>query len=228
MKLMDQEYTRHPYYGSRRYAAWLRTMGYEINRKRVQRLMRLIGLEAIYPKPRTTRADREHRKFPYLLRGVKIERINQVWSADITYVPLEQGFIYLTAIMDWLSRYVLSWRISPSLESRFCVEALEEALAHGSPEVFNTDQGCQFTSKEFTDTLLKKNIAISMDGRGRALDNIFIERLWRTIKYEEVYLKEYENQKKARKGLEAYLSFYNEERLHQALGYKTPKAMYFG
>lgn len=227
MKLLDQKYTQRPYYGSRRYTNWLKTKGYEINRKRVQRLMKVVGIEAIYPKPSISIANKEHRKFPYLLKDIKIERVNQVWSTDITYIPMHNGFMYLTAVMDWISRYVLSWRISENLESEFCVEALKEALTYGKPEIFNTDQGRQFTSKNFTERLLAKEIAISMDGKGRAFDNIFVERLWRTVKYEEVYLKDYENPKKAKNELKAYFNFYNEERQHQALGYRTPKTVYY-
>jgi putative transposase len=226
MRRIDEQFLRRPYYGSRRMTVWLRNEGADVNRKRVQRLMRLMGLEAIYPKPRTTVTGGCHKVYPYLLRNLEITRPDQVWSADITYVPLRSGYLYLTAILDWYSRYVLSWRLSNSLDSDFCVEALEEALGRGRPEIFNTDQGVQFTSREFTRRLEAAAVSISMDGRGRALDNVFVERLWRSVKYEEVYLKDYVTGAECHMGLKAYLEFYCEERPHQALAYRTPAAVY--
>ena len=206
--------------------AWLREQGYEVNQKRVRRLLREMGLEAVYPKPRLSDPGVGHRIYPYLLRGVEIDRANQVWSTDITYVRLRQGFVYLVAIMDWYSRYVLAWEVSVSLDSSFCVSALDKALRQGQPEIFNSDQGSQFTSEAFTERLLQDRIQISMDGRGRALDNIFVERLWRSVKYEEVYLKDYQSVIEAIQGLRAYFEFYNGERLHQSLNYQTPAAVY--
>lgn len=227
MELIDQEYTKHPFYGTRRITVWLKERGYCVNRKRVQRLMRTMGLEAICPKRNLSKGKREHKIYPYLLRGVKIARSNQVWSTDITYVKMRGGFMYLTSIMDWYSRYVLSWKLSNSLEVSFCLEALEEALKTGKPEIFNTDQGVQFTSEKYTRCLEEAKIQISMDGRGRALDNIFIERLWRTVKYEEIYLKEYENVKSLYVSLKKYFDFYNNERPHQSLDYQTPRNVHF-
>ena len=227
MRLLDEQYTRTPFYGSRRMAAWLRTQGQTVNRKRVVGLMHRMGLAAIYPGPRLSSPAPGHRIYPYLLRGVPIERVDQVWSTDITYIRLPQGFIYLTAVIDWFSRYVLSWEVSTTLDAAFCVTALERALSGGQPAVFNTDQGSQFTSAEFTDCLSSAGVSISMDGRGRALDNIFVERLWRSLKYEEVYLKEYTGVPEAIASLGAYLTFYNEERLHQSLGYRTPAVVYY-
>ena len=206
-----------PFYGSRRMAAWLQAQGHAVNRKRVQRLMQRMGLAAIYQRPRTSRPAPEHRIYPYLLRGLKIERVGQVWAADITYIPMARGFLYLVAVMDWVSRYVLAWRLSNLLDASFCIEALEDALSHGQPEIFNTDQGSQFTDDDFTGVLRAHGVAISMDGRGRFADNIFVERLWRSLKYEEVYLKAYENVAQARQGIAAYFEFYNYQRLHQAL-----------
>lgn len=228
MRLLDAQYTATPFYGSRRMTAWLRGQGYTVNRKRVARLMRQMGIEAIYTKPHLSQPLAGHKIYPYLLRGVKIERVNHVWSADITYVRLQQGFIYLVAVIDWWSRYVLSWAVSITLESAFCLEALESALRWGRPEIFNTDQGAQFTSLAFTERLRQGEIQISMDGRGRALDNIFVERLWRSVKYEEVYLRAYNTVQEAKHGLGRYFGFYNDERLHQALGYRTPAAVYRG
>lgn len=228
MRLLDAQYTATPFYGSRRMTAWLRSQGYMVNRKRVARLMRQMGIEAIYTKPHLSQPLAGHKIYPYLLRGVKIERVNHVWSADITYVRLHQGFIYLVAVIDWWSRYVLAWAVSITLEGAFCLEALESALRAGRPEIFNTDQGAQFTSRAFTDRLRQGEIQISMDGRGRALDNVFVERLWRSVKYEEVYLREYNTVQEARHGLGRYFGFYNDERLHQALGYRTPAAVYRG
>ena len=226
MHLLDEQYTRAPFYGSRRMTAWLRSMGYEINRKKVVRLMREMGLEAIYPKPRLSMGGKEHKTYPYLLRGLIVGRADQVWCADITYIRLRKGFIYLVAIMDWFSRYVLAWEVSNSLEAEFCVWALERALECGKPDMFNTDQGVQFSSERFVMVLEQNKILVSMDGRGRALDNIFIERLWRAVKYEEVYLHEYESVREAVEGLRRYFTFYNHERFHQALGYKTPAEVY--
>jgi len=223
MRAIDEEYLRRPYYGSRRLAQVL-----GLNRKRVQRLMRIMGLEAIGPKPRTTRRAKEHKIYPYLLRNLEVTRPDQVWSTDITYIPLADGFLYLTAVLDWYSRYVLAWRLSPTLEGTFCLEALDEALAISQPEIFNTDQGSQFTSTAFTGRLEERGIAISMDGRGRALDNAFSERLWRTVKYEEVYLQEYGGSADALGSLKRYWRFYNRGRPHQSLGYRTPAAVYLG
>jgi putative transposase len=227
MRLVDEQYMRTPFYGSRRMRAWLRTEGYTVSRKRIQRLMRTMGLEAIYPRPKTTVVANEHKIYPYLLRGVKIVRPNQVWSTDITYIPMRSGFLYLVAILDWYSRYVLSWTISNSLERSFCLEALDRALERSKPEIFNTDQGCQFTSVEFTGRLLAAGIKVSMDGRGRALDNVFVERLWRSVKYEEVYIKDYSSARIAIRSLGQYFRFYNEERLHQSLEYQTPETVHF-
>jgi len=227
MRLIDQLYTRAPFYGSRRMTAWLRREGEEVNRKRVQRLMRVMGIEAIYRKKRLSVPHPDHRIYPYLLRNMKVERVNQVWGSDITYIPLSKGWLYLVAIIDWFSRYVVSWRLSTSMESELCVEALDEALGRSKPEIFNTDQGSQFTSQVFTRRLLERKIQISMDGRGRCFDNIFTERLWRSLKYEEVYLKDYEGVMEAREGIGSYLSFYNRERLHQSLGYQTPEEVHF-
>ncbi len=227
MRLIDEEYTRHPFYGSRRMVVHLERQRIGVNRKRVQRLMRLMGLEAIYPKPRLSQSTKEHRKFPYLLRDVRICRPNQVWSTDITYVRLRQGFLYLVAVMDWFSRYVLSWRLSNTMDAGFCLEALTEALECGHPEIFNSDQGSQFTSVAFTDQVLKSGALMSMDGKGRCFDNIFVERLWRSYKYEEVYIKDYEHAAETRQGTRKYWEFYNNERPHQALGDRTPAEVHF-
>jgi putative transposase len=227
MNQIDQEYTKHPFYGTRRITAWLQKQGHKVNRKRVQRLMRVMGLEGICPKKNVSRGDKRHKIYPYLLRDLVIQQPNQVWSTDITYVKMRSGFMYLTSVMDWYSRYVLSWRLSNTLEQSFCLNALEEALEKGKPEIFNTDQGSQFTSEQYTGVLEKAKIQISMDGRGRALDNIFIERLWRSVKYEEIYLKEYESVKCLCTGLKTYFEFYNKERLHQSLGYQTPEQVHF-
>ena len=228
MRLMDQQYARTPFYRSRRMTAWLSNQGYQVNRKRVVRLMGLMGLEAIYPKPRLSQSGGEHKVYSYLLSGVGIDRPDQVWSMDITYVPMPQGFMYLVAIIDWYSRYVLSWRLANTLDVGFCLVALEEALELGQPEIFNSDQGVQFTSKAFTGWLEEAQIAISMDGRGRVQDNIFVERLWRSVKYEDIYLKEYRTVPELEVGLEDYFCFYNHERPHQALGYRTPAQVHFG
>jgi putative transposase len=228
MRLIDEQYLRRPFYGSRRMTVWLQGEGQAVNRKRVQRLMRVMGLEAIYPKPRLSQRDTSHRIYPYLLRGLQVERPNQVWAADITYIPLSRGFMYLVAIVDWHSRYVLSWRLSNSLESRFCVEALEEALAGQRPEIFNTDQGVQFTSQAFTERLTNAGVTISMDGRGRALDNVFVERLWWSVKHEHVYLHDHLTVPSLHRGLHTYLEFFNQERRHQSLEYHTPWDVYSG
>ena len=226
MRLLDEQYTKAPFYGSRRMTAWLETEGHAVNRKRVTRLMALMGIEAIYPKPRLSQPGEGQRIFPYLLRGIEVERVNQVWSTDITYIRMAQGFVYLVAVMDWFSRFVLSWSLSLTMEVEFCVEALLRALRRAAPEIFNSDQGPQFTSEKFIGELEARKIAISMDGRGRCMDNIFIERLWRSLKYEEVYLKDYGSVMEARDGIERYLQFYNHERLHQSLDYRTPAAIY--
>jgi putative transposase len=228
MRLLDEQYTRTSFYGTRKMTAWLHTQGYPINRKRVTRLLRLMGLEAIYPKPRTSVAGPVEQRYPYLLRGMSIDRCNQVWSCDITYIRLQRGFIYLMAVIDWFSRYVLSWEISITLDTSFCLEALERALSVATPEIFNTDQGVQFTSTEFTHRLKTADTRISWDGRGRALDNIFVERLWRSVKYEEVYIKDYQSVSEAVSNLRAYFTFYNHERLHQSLDYRTPAQVYTG
>ena len=228
MRLIDEEYTRHPFMGSRRMRNYLRGLGYTINRKRVQRLMREMGIEAIYPKPYLSCPDNNARKYPYLLRGIEINLPDQVWCTDITYIRLARGFVYLVVIMDWYSRYVLSWELSNTLDAAFCVRALERSLVRGCPGIFNSDQGAQFTSEDFTGSLLNRDIQISMDGRGRAMDNIFIERLWRTVKYEDIYLHDYHTMQEAYEGIRKYFEFYNNERQHQSLGYKTPKEVYTG
>ncbi len=225
---IDRQYLETPFYGSRRMKAWLERSGVRVSRKRVQRLMRAMGLRAIYRRPSTSRRSPENPVYPYLLRNVRITRPNQVWAADITYLPMARGFLYLVAVMDWHSRYVLAWRLSNTLEAGFCAEALEEALGNGRPEVFNTDQGSQFTSWEFTQILQEQGVKISMDGKGRYQDNIFVERLWRTVKYEEVYLKAYANVLDAQRGLQDYFRFYNGLRPHQALDYRTPAEVFHG
>ena len=225
--LIDEQYTARPFYGSRRMVDFLHKKGLRINRKRVQRLMRQMGLAGMAPGPSTSIANPQHKVYPYLLRGVVVSRPNQVWSTDITYIRLARGFAYLVAIIDWYSRRVLSWRVSNSMDTSFCVDCLEEALRHhGVPEVFNSDQGSQFTSQAFTEVLKREGVKISMDGRGRALDNIFVERLWRTVKYEDVYLKGYASMAELTVGLSQYFMFYNTERPHQSLGYKTPEEVY--
>ena len=226
MRLIDEQFSRRPIYGSRRLVIWLASQQHVVNRKHVQRLMRQMGLVAIYPKPRLSVGKKEHKIYPYLLRNVAVTRPNQVWATDITYVRLARGFMYLVALLDWYSRYVLSWRLSNSLEESFCIEALEEALAWQCPEIFNSDQGVQFTSKSFTSRLEDRGVAISMDGRGRVFDNIFIERLWRTVKYEDIYLKDYETVPELRHGLEDYFTFYCYERPHQSLDNRTPWEVY--
>jgi putative transposase len=226
MRLIDEQYTRTPFYGWPRMTAYLRGLGLAVNHKRVQRLMRLMGLEAIYPKPRTTQAAKPATPYPYLLRGLAITRPDQVWSADITYIPLRHGFMYLVAVIDWFSRYVLAWQLSNTLDGRFCLDALRQALQQGQPAIFNTDQGVQFTAQEFTATLEGAGIRVSRDGRGRALDNVFVERLWRTVKYEDIYLREYVHVADLEAGLTRYFHFYNEERPHQSLGYRPPIAVH--
>ena len=228
MRMIDGQYLETPFYGSRRMCEWLKRQGYAVNRKRVQRLMQVMDLEAIYPKRKTTSNCAEHRKYPYLLRGLVINRPNQVWASDITYVPMAHGFMYLVAIIDWHSRCVLCWKLSNSLEGSFCLEALEEALSRGQPEIFNTDQGVQFTSTAFTARLEQQGVQISMDGKGRALDNVFIERLWWSVKHEHVYRHDHATVSSLYGGLDGYLRFFNRERLHQSLGYATPWDVYHG
>jgi putative transposase len=227
MRLLDEQYTRTPFYGIQKMTAWLRTQGQEVNHKRVARLLRQMGLMAIYPGPRLSQPGEQPVRYPYLLRGLSIERVNQVWSTDITYIRLQGGFLYLVAIIDWFSRYVLAWRTSITLETAFCLEALDQAFLMARPDIFNSDQGSQFTSCDFTKRLEAAGTRISWDGRGRALDNIFVERLWRSVKYEEVYIKDYQTISDAERGLNAYFQFYNQERLHQALEYQTPVQVYY-
>lgn len=228
MRLIDKQYLRTPFYGSRNITTWLKQEGHEVNRKRIQRLMRLMGIEAIYPKPRTSEAIKEHKKYPYLLRDMEIVRPNQVWSADITYLPVKNGFMYLVAVIDWYSRFILSWRLSNTMDSTFCIDALSDALKFGNPDIFNTDQGAQFTCNAFTGTLEANGILVSMDGRGRALDNIFIERFWRSLKYEEIYIWNHETVPELEAGLKKYFKFYNSERPHQSLNKLTPQIIYKG
>lgn len=227
MKLIDRQYLSTPFYGSRKIAAWLKSQGQNVNRKRVRRLMQIMGLKALYRRPRLSKPGPGNKIYPYLLKGLKINRRNQVWAADITYIPMQKGFLYLVVILDWYSRYILSWRLSNTLDNSFCVEALKEALRKGQPEIFNTDQGSQFTSQEFVTILKKRGIQVSMDGSGRYTDNLFIERLWRTLKYEEVYLKAYQDVREAGTEIARYIRFYNAERPHQSLKYKTPAQEYF-
>lgn len=228
MHRIDEEYTRHPFYGSRRLTTWLNRQGYAVNRKRVQRLMGLMGLQGIAPGPNTSQGHPEHKIYPYLLRDLTIDQVDQVWCSDITYIRLRRGFVYLVAIMDWYSRYVLSWQLSTTMEADFCVEALEQALGSNRPRIFNTDQGSQFTSLAFTSMLKDHGVEISMDGKGRCWDNIFIERLWRNVKYEDIYLKHYDTVDQVRQGLSIYFPFYNTERPHQGLGDHTPAEVYVG
>ena len=228
MRRIDEQYLKTPFFGSRRMADWLTHQGFTVNRKRVQRLMRLMDIEAIYPRPRTTESAAEHRKFPYLLRGRRITKPDEVWAADITYIPMAEGYMYLVAIIDWYSRYVLAWKLSNSLESSFCMEVLEEALAGRRPGIFNTDQGVQFTSRMFTGRLEAAGVSISMDGKGRALDNVFVERLWWSVKYEYVYLHEHSTVSSLYRGLGTYLEFFNRERRHQSLARETPWDVYRG
>jgi len=228
MALIDRCHLKYPFYGSRRIRDWLEDQGHRVNRKRIQRLMRTMGLVALYPKRNLSRANQAHKVYPYLLRNRIIDHPNQVWATDVTYIPMARGFIYLVAIMDWYSRRVLSWRVSNTLDVSFCVEALEEAIEHhGVPEIFNTDQGSQFTSDAFTGVLKAHDIRISMDGRGRWMDNVFVERLWRSVKYEEVYLKAYDSIGEAKASLDIYFNFYNTERRHQRLGRRTPDSVYY-
>lgn len=227
MHRIDEEYMRHPYYGSRRIRACLHRQGYAVNRKRIQRLMRQMGIVAIYPKPRLTQALKEHQKFPYLLRDIVIEHPDQVWCTDMTYIRMVRGFVYLVAIMDWYSRYVISWAVSTTMETTCCCEALDKALQRAIPTIFNSDQGSQFTSREFIGCLQNAGIAISMDGRGRVYDNIFIERLWRSVKYENIYLNEYATVSGVKQGLQEYFQEYNMARPHQGLADRTPAERYF-
>lgn len=226
MRIMDEQHLKRPTFGRRQMTMWLCNQGHEVNEKRVRRLMKLMGLEAIYCRPRTTQRNKQHKVYPYLLRDVEITRPNQVWSTDITYIPMEHGFMYLSAVIDWYSRHVLSWQVSNTLEGTFCIESLEEALSLGRPEIFNTDQGSQFTSATYTALLESNGIRISMVGRGRALDNVFIERLWRTVKYEEIYLKDYATVDDLISGLSEFFRFYSRERPHQSLNGRTPWSVY--
>ena len=226
MNLIDEQFTKSPFYGVERMTAWLRRQGEEVNPKRVRRLMRLMGLEAIYPKPRLSPSNQVHKKYPYLLRNLAIDHPDKVWCTDITYIRMLHGFVYLVAIMDWYSRFVIAWEISTTLDTSFCLSALKQALVLSKPQIFNTDQGSQFTSLEFTGRLEQEGIRISMDGRGRVYDNIFVERLWRSVKYEEVYLHQYQTVSEARNSLDKYFRFYNMERLHESLGYCTPYEIY--
>ncbi|GAC1350765.1 MAG: hypothetical protein NVSMB27_36420 [Ktedonobacteraceae bacterium] len=226
MRLLDEQYTRTPFYGIKKMTACLRTQGHEVNHKRVARLLRQMGLMAVYPTPRLSQPGEQSVRYPYLLRGMSIDRVNQVWSTDITSIRLQRGFLYLVAIIDWFSRYVLAWRTSITLETAFCLEALEQAFEKAQPDIFNNDQGSQFTSTEFTNRLKAADVRISWDGRGRALDNIFVERLWRSGNYEEGYLKEYQSISEAESGLNEYFQFYNQDRLHQALEYHRPSQVY--
>ena len=229
MNLLDEQFTKTPFYGVRKMREYLRSLGYEAGKDHVRTLLRRMGLEAIFPKRFLSKPDKQHKIYPYLLRDKKIQYPNQVWSADITYIRLEHGFAYLVAIIDWYSRYVLSWRLSNTLDAGFCVEAFQEALfQYGVPEIFNTDQGSQFTSSDFIGELVKSGASISMDGRGRVFDNIFVERLWRSVKYENIYLHGYQSIPEAREGLKKYFEFYNSERFHQSLGNKTPSQVYYG
>jgi len=228
MRLIDEEYTRHPFRGIGQMTDWLDSAGHHVNHKRVERLMQEMGIQAIHPKRRTSVADKEHKVFPYLLGGMKIEYPNQVWATDITYIRMNPGWLYLVAIMDWYSRYVISWELSNTMDVHFCLESLGAALAKNKPDILNSDQASQFTSRDFTEMLETAGVRISMDGRGRVYDNIFIERLWRTVKYEEVYLHDYESIRQAKEGLKTYLQFYNEERFHSSLNRKTPAEVYFG
>lgn len=226
MRRIDEQYLQTPFYGSRRMAVTLSGPGEPVNRKRVQRLMRVMGIEALHPKPRTTTPAEGAKVYPYLLRDRVLTRVDEVWSSDITYVPMRRGFMYLTAVIDWYSRYVLSWRLSNTMDVGFCLEALDEALSRGRPEIFNTDQGSQFMSREYTGRLEGAGIAVSRDGRGRALDNVFVERLWRSVKYEDIYINDYSHVAELESGLTTYFQFYDEDRPHQSLGYRTPGEVY--
>lgn len=227
MSLIDKQYTKTPFYGSRRMVYCLNQLGHQVNRKRVQRLMRIMGIEAIYPKKKTSTKGEGHKIYPYLLKDLSIFKSNQVWCSDITYIPLKGGFVYLVAVMDWYSRYVHSWKVSNTMDTSFCLEALQESLEQVQPEIFNTAQGSQFTSKEFTGRLRDSDIKISMDGKGRCFDNIFIERLWRSVKYEDIYIRDYLTPKEVTKGLDHYFNFYNTERPHQALDNETPEVFHY-
>ncbi len=227
--MIDEQYLKAPFYGSRLMTEELKIKGEVVNRKRIQRLMRIMGLEAMFPRPKTSRGNKEHYKYPYLLKNLSIVTPNQVWATDITYIPTAVGYLYLVAILDWFSRYVISWAISDSLESDFCIHALKRALEIGKkPQIMNSDQGCQYTSKAYTELLKQNDIKISMSGKGKCWDNILVERLWRSLKHEEVYLKNYSTGKEAKEGTDWYLNFYNNERLHSKLAYKTPKMIYYG
>jgi len=229
MRLIDEEYMRHPFYGARKIRAWLRSQSLRVNRKRVQRLMRLMGIASIAPKPNTSKGNKAHKVYPYLLRGMEINRPDQAWCSDITYIRMRGGFVYLTAVMDWHSRFVLSWEVSVTMDDDFCISALQSAIRrYGKPDIFNTDQGVQYTGKAFTGVLKENDIRISMDGKGRWMDNVFIERLWRSVKYEEVYIKEYDSVTELVQSLKRYFNFYNFERQHQSLDGKTPAELYFG
>ena len=227
MHELDKQYTETPFYGVLKMTEHLRSQGHQVNPKRVRRLLRLMGLEAVYPKPRLSQANSEHKVYPYLLRNLQIERCNQVWSTDITYIRMKHGFVYLMAIIDWHSRYILNWALSTTMDADFCIVALNETLSSSQCEIFNTDQGSQFTTNRFTGPLLEKGIRVSMDGRGRALDNIFVERLWRSVKYEKVYLNDFQTVNEAYLGLKDYFEFYNHRRIHQSLDYRTPAEVYF-
>lgn len=227
MTLLDQMYLETPFYGRVKYTECLRKNGYQVNHKRVGRLLKVLGITAMVPGPSTSASHKSHEKYPYLLKEMQINRCNQVWAADITWIPTKKGYLYLVAVVDWHSRYILSWALSDSMTSDFCLSALEEAFSHGTPEIFNTDQGVQFTSSDFTDLLKCREVRISMDGKGRYQDNIIVERLWRSVKYEEVYLRRYESGEEAHEGLSEYIAFYNEKRLHQSLNYLTPAEIYF-
>lgn len=227
MRLMDEQYFKTPFYGVRKLTAWLRNQGYPVNPKRVSRLMKLIDWQTLYRKPNTSKPEKGHKTYPYLLKGLQINRVNQVWAMDITYIPMSKGFMYLCAIIDVHSRYVVNWSISNTMTAEWCSSVVQEAVSsYGKPDIFNTDQGSQFTSEEFTGLLKSHDIKISMDGKGRAIDNIFIERLWRTVKYEDIYLHSYENGVDLYKGMKQFLHFYNKERLHQSLNYQTPEVLY--
>ncbi len=227
MRLIDEEYTKHPFYGSRKMTVVLNREGHSVNRKRIQRLMRLMGIEAIYPKPKLSKPHHDHKIYPYLLRNLVIDKVNQVWGTDITYIRLNRGWLYLVAIMDWYSRYILSWELSTSLEADFCIRALQGAFTKGMPDIHNSDQGSQFTCLDYINNLKQMNIRISMDGRGRFMDNIFTERLWRSVKYEEVYIKDYQTVLEAKQGISNYMNFYSDERPHQSLDNMTPAEIYF-
>ena len=226
MRLIDQEYTRHPFWGYRKMVTFLRALDYAVNKKRIARFMQIMGLQAMVPGPNTSRPAPQHKVYPYLLRGLKIERVNQVWSCDINYIPMPKGFVYLFAVIDWYSRYVLAWELSSTLDLAFCLAGLERALVWGTPEIFNTDQGAPFTSEDFTGRLQQAGCAISMDSRGRALDNIFVERLWRSVKYEDLYLHDYQTPREVHRGLTDYFVYYNTQRFHQGLDYRIPQEVY--